>query len=94
MAALTHGLLDAGAGDLDEEAIAGKLSDIAAHLGGSLDSDRAGLSLRTLSNKAERDTALDLMRLAEGGQRGDAFCRVGELGERAFTANARVQRWR
>jgi len=64
LAALTHGLLDAGAGDLDEEAIAGKLSDIAAHLGGSLDNDRAGLSLRTLSNKAERDTALDLMRLA------------------------------
>jgi hypothetical protein len=33
---------------------------------------------------------LDLMRLTEGPQRMDAICRVGKLGERAFTANARV----
>lgn len=63
LAALSHGLLDGGAGPLDEEAIAGKLVDIGAQLGGSLDNDRAGVKLRTLAYPAERDAALDLLEL-------------------------------
>jgi zinc protease len=47
---------------MDEEKIAGRLADIGAHLGGGADSDRASVSLRTLSSKAEREAALDLMR--------------------------------
>jgi zinc protease len=63
LATLTHRLLDAGAGDLGEEEIAAKLSDIAAHLSGGVDHDRASLALRTLSSAGEREKALDLLRL-------------------------------
>ncbi len=62
LAGLTRSLLEAGAGDMDEERIAGRLVDLGARLGGSVDSDRASVSLRTLSSKAEREAALDLMR--------------------------------
>ena len=63
VAGLTRGLLEAGAGDLDEEKIAGRLVDIAARLSGSADLDRAGLSLRTLSSQRERNAAIGLMRI-------------------------------
>lgn len=63
VAGLTRGLLEAGAGNLDEEAIAGRVVDIGARLGGGADSDRASFSLRTLVSKAEREAALDLMRV-------------------------------
>ena len=62
LAGLTRGLLEAGAGELDEERIAGRLVDIAARIGGGADSDRASLSLRTLSARKQREAALDLMR--------------------------------
>ena len=62
LAGLTKGLLEAGAGSLDGEAIAGRLVDIGARLGGGADSDRASVSLRTLVTKPERDAALELMR--------------------------------
>ena len=62
VAGLTRSLLEAGAGDMDEEKISGRLVDIGAHLGGGADSDRASVSLRTLSSKTEREAALDLMR--------------------------------
>jgi zinc protease len=62
VAGLTRGLLEAGAGNLDEEAIAGRLVDIGARLGGGVDSDRASVSLRTLVSKTEREAALELMR--------------------------------
>lgn len=61
LAQLTRGLLDAGAGGMDEEQIASKLADTAARLSGSTDLDRASVSLRTLSSKAEREAALELM---------------------------------
>ncbi len=63
LAGLTHGLLDGGAGDLDEEAISTRLNDIGARMGGSTDSDRASLTLRTLAYPKECDAALDLLRL-------------------------------
>lgn len=62
VAGLTRGLLDAGAGNLDEEQIAGRLVDIGARLSGTTDHDRAGLSLRTLSSAREKDAALELLR--------------------------------
>ena len=62
LAGLTRSLLEAGAGDMDEEKIAGRLVDLGARLGGSVDSDRSSVGLRTLSSKAEREAALELMR--------------------------------
>ncbi len=63
LASLTRSLLDAGAGDLDEEKIADRLVDTGARLSGSTDPDRASVALRTLSSKPERDAALELLRL-------------------------------
>jgi zinc protease len=62
LAGLTQSLLESGAGDLDEEQVAGRLVDIGARLGGGADSDRASMSLRTLSSLKERNAALELMR--------------------------------
>ena len=66
VAGLTRGLLDAGAGmgaeALDEEKIAARLVDTGARIGGGADADRASISLRTLSHKAQRDAALELLR--------------------------------
>ena len=61
LAGLTRRLLDAGAGTLDEEAIANRVADLGAQLGGGADMDRASLSLRTLSSPAERDGTVDLV---------------------------------
>lgn len=63
LAAFARSLLDAGAGNLDEEAIAERQVDTGAQLGGHTDLDRSGVSLRTLSSAKERNAALDLMRL-------------------------------
>jgi zinc protease len=63
LAGLTRGLLDSGAGDLDEEKIADRLADIGAILGGGADQDRASVSLRALSSAREREAAVELMRL-------------------------------
>jgi zinc protease len=63
VAGLTRGLLDMGAGELDEEKIADRLADIGARLGGGADQDRASVSLRTLSSPREREAALALMQL-------------------------------
>ncbi|MBU1645391.1 MAG: insulinase family protein [Gammaproteobacteria bacterium] len=62
VAGLTRSLLEAGAGSLDEEHISAKLVDIGARMSGSADADRAGMSLRTLSSKPEREAALELLR--------------------------------
>lgn len=61
IAGLTRSLLDAGAGSLDEEAIANRVADLGVQLGGDADMDRASLSLRTLSNPEERNGAVDLL---------------------------------
>ena len=62
LAAVTHGLLDLGAGPRDETAIAEQLADIGANLGGGADSDRASVALRTLSSADKREPALDILR--------------------------------
>jgi len=60
LAGLTRSLLDAGAGDLDEQAISDRSADIGAQIGGGTDDDRASLSIRSLSAPAERDAAVEL----------------------------------
>ena len=55
---LTHGLIKAGSAAHSEEEISRRIADIGAQLGGSVDRDRAGLSLRTLSSERERAQAI------------------------------------
>ena len=62
LAALTRATLDNGAGKLDETAIAEQLADLGASLGGGADTDRASISLRTLSPRDKRDPALDILK--------------------------------
>lgn len=66
IAAMTVGLLDSGAGDLDEEGISARQVDIGAKMGGMAEADRAGITLRTLSYEKEKTAALDLLRLVLG----------------------------
>lgn len=61
VAALTHGLLSLGAEGLSEDDISRRMADVGAQLGGHFDADRAGLSLRTLSNRSERTEALAIL---------------------------------
>ncbi|MCW3481735.1 insulinase family protein [Neisseriaceae bacterium JH1-16] len=60
VANLTAALLDNGSAGHDEEAIRNKIADLAISLGGFADTERAGLSLRTLSRPATREPALAL----------------------------------
>jgi len=60
-AGMTNGLLRLGAGGLDEDEIARRLADVGAALGGRFETDRAGFSLRTLSDVPRRTQALDMM---------------------------------
>jgi zinc protease len=62
LAALTRATLDLGAGKRDETAIAEQMADIGATLGGSADTDRASVSVRTLSARDKREPALDILR--------------------------------
>lgn len=61
LAQLTHTLLDQGAGGLSDAAIAHRLADVGAELGGTFDRDRAGVTLRTLVSAPERNVALDIL---------------------------------
>lgn len=59
VAAMTNRLLKLGADGMNEDEIARRLADVGAQLGASSETDRAGLSLRTLSSARERRQALD-----------------------------------
>ncbi len=61
LANLTQGLIDSGAGTLDEEQIAGKWVDLGARVSGGTDSDRATIGLRTLSSPTERNGSIALL---------------------------------
>lgn len=63
LAALTHGLLALGSEGMGEDAIARKMADIGAEMGGNFDADRSSVTLRTLSSKNERDAALSILAL-------------------------------
>ena len=60
LASITRYLMTLGAAGMTDEVIANKFADIGAVLGGSFDTDRAALSLRTLSSERERLQALGL----------------------------------
>lgn len=61
VASMTSGLMRLGAGGMSEDDIARRMADIGAILGGRFDSDRAGVSLRTLSEPQRREVALDIV---------------------------------
>ena len=61
LASMTLALMDKGADGMDETAIAGRLADLGAALGGNVDMDRASISLRTLSEENKRIPALEIM---------------------------------
>ena len=61
VAELTNGLLDSGVEGLSEDDIGRKLADIGAQKGEHVDTDRAGISLRTLSSQIERNAALEIL---------------------------------
>lgn len=60
-AAMTNGLMRLGAGGLNEDEIARRLADVGAVLGGRFETDRAGFSLRTLTDVPRRTQALEVM---------------------------------
>jgi len=61
LAGLTNGMLALGSGGLNENQISERFADVGAQRGGRADFDRAGVTLRTLSSKAERDAAIALL---------------------------------
>jgi zinc protease len=61
VAGLTASLIDQGAGGVSEHQIAERLADLGAMLGNSAGLDRASVSLRTLSDPAMRDKAIEIM---------------------------------
>ncbi len=61
VASMTQHLLKSGADGMSEDEIARRIADVGAQLGGRLDADRAGLSVRTLSSARERKQALDIL---------------------------------
>jgi zinc protease len=60
-AMLTQHLLRLGAGGLSDDELARRIADVGAELGGRFDSDRAGLSLRTLTSADEMKQALEVL---------------------------------
>ena len=60
VAALTQSMLKLGAGGLSEDEIARRMADAGAQLGGRVDTDRAGVTLRTLTSMDEMRPALDV----------------------------------
>lgn len=59
LASMTRHLLSLGAAGMSDNEIARRFENVGANLGGSLDRDRAGFTLRTLSSATEREQAID-----------------------------------
>lgn len=72
LAGLTRSVLDLGAGTLDENDIANQLADVGASLGGGADTDRASVSLRTLTDQDKMQPALAILRTVLQSPRFDA----------------------
>lgn len=60
VAGITKYMMTLGAAGMSDEAIANKMADIGAILGGDFDADRAAFSLRTLSSAREQALALEV----------------------------------
>ncbi len=61
LAAMTNALMRMGAAGMNEDEIDRRLADVGAVMNNRYDTDRAGLSLRTLSDPKRRSQALDVM---------------------------------
>jgi zinc protease len=61
LASMTAGMLARGVDGLDETALAERFADLGASRSGGAGSDRASVSLRTLTSPRERDAAVDLI---------------------------------
>ncbi|MCL2829139.1 MAG: insulinase family protein [Betaproteobacteria bacterium] len=61
LAQLTAGLLDLGAGTMNEDEIASSLADVGANLGTGAGLDRATVSLRTLAAKEKREASVKIL---------------------------------
>lgn len=61
LAGLTNGMLALGSAGLSENQISEKFADSGAQRGARADQDRSGITLRSLSSRAERDAALALL---------------------------------
>jgi zinc protease len=60
VASMTNHIMRLGAEGMDQDEIARRTADIGAGISGRFDSDRAGLSMRTLSSRSEREQALEV----------------------------------
>jgi len=60
LAGITKYMMTLGAAGIGDEAIANKMADVGAILGGDFDADRASFTLRTLSSVREQTQALDV----------------------------------
>lgn len=71
VASMVGRMLDKGAGDLDETALAEGFARIGAELGGGAGTDRASVSIRTLSEPSIRDRAIELTAMVIASPRFD-----------------------
>ena len=60
VASMTNRIMRMGAEGMTEDEIASKTADMGAGISGRFDSDRAGLIMRTLSSRVEREQALEV----------------------------------
>lgn len=72
VSALTHTVIDLGAGKFDETEIGNQLADVGANLSGTAEQDRINLVLRTLAMPDKRNAALEVLRLVLQEPRFDA----------------------
>jgi zinc protease len=72
LARLTVHLMQLGAGDMNESDISNRLADVGARLAPSLDVDRAGYALRTLSSPDARESAFSVLEAILARPRFDA----------------------
>ncbi len=63
LSALTTGMLDTGAGDLNAEDIAQRFENVGANFGATSSIDNASVTLRTLTDKPLFDKAIDTMQV-------------------------------
>ena len=60
VASMTNRIMRLGAQGMDEEEIARRTADVSVSVAGRFDGDSAGLGMRTLSSRAEREQALEV----------------------------------
>ncbi|MEB2318926.1 MAG: pitrilysin family protein [Pseudomonadota bacterium] len=100
VASMVGRMLDKGAGELDETGLAEGFAGIGAELGGGAGTDRASVSVRTLSEPATLDRAIELTALVIGSPRFDAAvldrekARLGQALAQSLTEPSTIARRR